>query len=251
MLVTLFSAKGSPGVTSSALALAAVWPRPVVLMEADPTGTDLVYRCRSAAGGPVAPAPNVLGLASAVRGDRSVSIGEWTQPLANGVWLVPGVTTPTQGRGLRRLWHAVAGAAASAEVDVIADVGRLAREDPTVPLVAGADLAVPVVSACLESLMHAREQLLELAGALSGRTVPLLVGRARTAAADTADLDEVLAGAGVMTAPATHLPLDHPGLSALEDGAGPAGRGRMSQLVRAARAVTDRVGAAVSVEAAR
>jgi hypothetical protein len=241
MLVTVFSAKGSPGVTSSALALAAVWPRPVVLVEADPTGTDLVYRCRSAAGGPVAPAPNILGLASAVRGDRSAPIGGWTQPLANGVRLVPGVTTASQGRGLTGLWRAVAGALVSAEVDVIADVGRLAREDPTVPLVAEADVRVPVVSGSLESLMHAREQLLDMAGVLGGRTVPLLVGRARTAAADTADLDEVLAGAGVMAEPATHLPLDHPGLSALEDGARPTGRGRMSLLVRAARTVADRV----------
>jgi hypothetical protein len=35
---TLVSASGSPGVTTTALALASVWPRPVIVVEADPTG---------------------------------------------------------------------------------------------------------------------------------------------------------------------------------------------------------------------
>jgi hypothetical protein len=95
-----------------------------------------------------------------------------------------------------------------------------------------------------------KTRLVDLAGALGGHTAPLLVGRARTAAADTADLDEVLAGVGVVAEPAAHLPLDHPGLTALEDGAGPTGRGRLSLLVRAARTVAARL-SAVPVEGVR
>ena len=37
-IITLTSASGSPGVTTTALGLALVWPRPVLLVEADPTG---------------------------------------------------------------------------------------------------------------------------------------------------------------------------------------------------------------------
>src|SRR5215213_8433495 len=37
-LVVLTSASGSPGVTTTALGLALSWPRPVLLVEADPTG---------------------------------------------------------------------------------------------------------------------------------------------------------------------------------------------------------------------
>ena len=37
-VVTLSSASGSPGVTTTALGLALLWPRPVLLIEADPTG---------------------------------------------------------------------------------------------------------------------------------------------------------------------------------------------------------------------
>ena len=41
-LIVLTSANGSPGVTASALGLALSWPRPVVLVDADPTGARAV-----------------------------------------------------------------------------------------------------------------------------------------------------------------------------------------------------------------
>ncbi|MCB0909871.1 MAG: hypothetical protein KDB63_22470, partial [Nocardioidaceae bacterium] len=37
-VVALASASGSPGVTTTSLGLALAWPRPVLLVEADPTG---------------------------------------------------------------------------------------------------------------------------------------------------------------------------------------------------------------------
>ena len=37
-VIALASASGSPGVTTTALGLALLWPRPVLLVEADPTG---------------------------------------------------------------------------------------------------------------------------------------------------------------------------------------------------------------------
>ena len=37
-VVALTSASGSPGVTTTAVGLALTWPRPVLLIEADPTG---------------------------------------------------------------------------------------------------------------------------------------------------------------------------------------------------------------------
>ena len=42
MLIALCSAKGAPGVTTSGLALALSWPRPVVLAELDPAGGDVL-----------------------------------------------------------------------------------------------------------------------------------------------------------------------------------------------------------------
>ena len=44
MLIAVAADKGAPGVTTTAVALAAVWPRPVLLAECDPAGGDIVYR---------------------------------------------------------------------------------------------------------------------------------------------------------------------------------------------------------------
>jgi len=41
VLIGLLSAKGAPGVTTSSLAIAAQWPRPVVVVDADPSGGDI------------------------------------------------------------------------------------------------------------------------------------------------------------------------------------------------------------------
>lgn len=235
MLAAMFSAKGAPGVTSSALTLAAVWPRPVVLIEADPSGSDLVYRCRAAIGGPLAPSPNVLGLVSAARKERTTPLHAWTQRLGCGVDLVPGVTAPSQARGMAELWEALAGTLRSSEVDVIADLGRLHRESPARSVLDSADFRIPVVVASLDAIMHTRELLKDLEFGGPGQTTPLLVGRTRTGSADCQDVDEVVAGAGLIASPTGHLPLDHPGLSALEGGASPSSKVRASHLIRAAR----------------
>ena len=41
VLIGLLSAKGAPGVTTSSLAIAAQWPRPAVVVDADPSGGDI------------------------------------------------------------------------------------------------------------------------------------------------------------------------------------------------------------------
>ena len=43
MLITMVSGKGAPGVSVAAAALAVVWPRPVLLVEADPRGGTLMW----------------------------------------------------------------------------------------------------------------------------------------------------------------------------------------------------------------
>ena len=64
-LITLTSASGSPGVTTTAVGLALSWPRPVLLVEADPTGGSAI-----AAGylrGGAAPSDSLIDLAFAHR----------------------------------------------------------------------------------------------------------------------------------------------------------------------------------------
>src|SRR5680860_1230834 len=120
MLIGLASVKGSPGVTSAALALIAVWPRPAVLLEADPAGGDLTYRCRAAHGGPVYASKGLLTLAAAVRGGLPAHGGvhvagvgdapgrepqradrEFAQPCGRPGWAGPRRPRRACSRGLR------------------------------------------------------------------------------------------------------------------------------------------------------
>ncbi len=47
MIITLVSASGAPGVTTTAIGLAVRWPRPVVLVEADPKGGSGIWPATS------------------------------------------------------------------------------------------------------------------------------------------------------------------------------------------------------------
>ena len=255
MLVTVCSAKGSPGVTSLALTMAAVWPdQAPTLLEADPTGGDLAFRCRHASGREVATSPNLVALATAVRGsslDGLVDPGlvtEHSQPLACGVQLVPGVPAPAQARGLGSLWGQIAQAATGSSTDVIADLGRLDRTGPTTQFAAAADMVVVVIAPTLESVMHVRHLILDVTPTLADRVparpggpvwVPVVVGPHRQAAGDAADIDSILGGLGMpleRTVPVAHEPR---ALAELEAGANPGGRLARTHLLQTTRALVE------------
>ena len=65
MIVTLTSARGGTGVTAAAVGLAAVWPRPVLLVEADPCGYSAILAGTLAASVPAG--AGVLDAAMAAR----------------------------------------------------------------------------------------------------------------------------------------------------------------------------------------
>ena len=236
MLVTVCSAKGSPGVTALALTIAAVWPdQTAVLLEADPTGGDLAFRCRHLSGREVATSPNLVTLGAAVRGS-SLNGGlvepglviRHSQTLACGVRLVPGVPTPVQARGLGSLWAQIARAAAGSSTDVVSDLGRLERSGPTTRFAAAADVVLVLCQPTLESVMHVRDLILDIIPTLPSREggralVPVVVGPHRQGASDAADIDQILGGLGLpiaRTVPVAHEPRT---LAELEAGANPAG----------------------------
>ena len=63
--IALVSAKGSPGVTTTALLLAAVWPGGATLLEADPAGGDLRTQFSDPSGQPLRADRGVLSLLTA------------------------------------------------------------------------------------------------------------------------------------------------------------------------------------------
>src|SRR6202020_2243210 len=141
-LIAVAADKGAPGVTTTAVALAAVWPRAVLLAECDPAGGDLVYRLPSGGGdrlrprrGPPRPegaarrAPRRGLLSRAVPARRDLQPAQlWAhaQKLRGGLDVLLGVTTAEQGAGLEPLWGPVGSVLAGLpQADVIADCGRL------------------------------------------------------------------------------------------------------------------------------
>lgn len=155
-VIALTSASGSPGVTTTAVGLALCWPRPVMLVEADPTGASGV-------------------LAGYFRGAREYDAGlielalspapadalrDVVRPLNDqDAWFVAGTRSPAQAAGLTRLWAPLADVLAALDdqgQDVIVDTGRLGLTGAPEPLLADADLTLLVTRSTLPALAAAR-----------------------------------------------------------------------------------------------
>ncbi len=184
-LIVLASASGSPGVTTTALGLALSWTRPVLLVEADPTGASAI-----AAGylrGTTTPPEAMIDLALAHQNGRlRDTLAQVSVPLpGTEVRFVAGTRSHEQARSLLGLWEPLAEVLASLEdtgQDVIVDAGRLGLYGSPEPLIAAADLALLVTRTDLVALSGARSwaetlrDRFERAGALACLGV-LLIGQ--------------------------------------------------------------------------
>src|SRR5215831_16637733 len=170
-LVAVASDKGSPGVTTASVVLAAVWPRPVLLAECDPAGGDLVYRFPAADGSQLNPGRGMLSLAVAARrGLRPEQIWEHTQTLRGGLAVLTGVSTAEQGAGLDSLWGPVGSTLAQLpRGDVIADCGRIGVDGPQHDLLAQAAAIVLITRHDLGEVVRLRERIPALVAALDRR----------------------------------------------------------------------------------
>jgi MinD-like ATPase involved in chromosome partitioning or flagellar assembly len=170
-LIAIASDKGAPGVTTAALALAAVWPRPVLLAECDPAGGDLVYRFPAAGGGRLDPRRGVLSLAVvARRGMQPQQVWEHAQKLHGGLDVLAGVTNAEQGAGLSLLWGPIGKVlAALPQADVIADCGRLGADGPLYDLLAEATTVVLVTKVQVADVIRLRDRATAFAAAAERR----------------------------------------------------------------------------------
>ena len=170
-LIAIASDKGAPGVTTAALALAAVWPRPVLLAECDQAGGDLVYRFPAAGGGHLDPRRGVLSLAVvARRGMQPQQVWEHVQKLHGGLDVLAGVTNAEQGAGLSLLWGPIGKAlAALPQADVIADCGRLGADGPLYDLLIEATTVVLVSKVHVADVIRLRDRAAAFAAAAQSR----------------------------------------------------------------------------------
>lgn len=178
-VLALASAKGAPGVSTTALLLAALWPQ-ALLVEADPWGADLHCRLTDASGRPLRPDLGVVSLLSAhnrsgVVTDRSLT--GHAQQLPGGLQVVVGPSSPAQVKALRGLWPQLATAASGSPDPVVLDAGRVdGHSDSDLQLLRAATRLLLVCRADLASLVHTRDLLERLAA----RSVPaevLLIGK--------------------------------------------------------------------------
>jgi MinD-like ATPase involved in chromosome partitioning or flagellar assembly len=157
MLVAVVSLKGSPGVTTFSVALAARWPAAArcLLVEADPSGGDIATRFS------LASTPGLVSLAAAAR--RSTEPGlvwQHAQALPGGLAVV--AAPPDAGRA-RAALSVLAGdtgagilrvAADAPGTAVIVDCGRIDPGTPAMPIVRSADVLVLLSRAHADDLAH-------------------------------------------------------------------------------------------------
>ena len=170
-LIAVAADKGAPGVTTTATALAAVWPRPVVLAECDPAGGDIVYRLPGAHGERLDPRRGLLSLAVAARhGLGPAQVWEHTQRLRGGLDVLAGVTNAEQGSGIEPLWGPVGDLLATLpQADVIADCGRLGPDGPYYELLAQAAIVILVIRPSLGEVLRLRDRVAAVALAVGRR----------------------------------------------------------------------------------
>jgi hypothetical protein len=160
VLIAVAADKGAPGVTTAAVALAAVWPRAVLLAECDPAGGDLVYRLPGQGSDRLDPRRGLLSLAVAARRDlQPAELWGHAQKLRGGLDVLLGVTTAEQGAGLEPLWGAVGSVLDGLpQADVIADCGRLGTDGPFYDLLAHAAAVVLVTRPSLGEVVRLRDR---------------------------------------------------------------------------------------------
>jgi len=171
-LIVLTSASGSPGVTTTALGLALTWVRPVLLVEADPTGGSglLAGYFR----GQAAPTQSLIDLAFAHRaGGLADAIPAVAMQVPDtSVTMIAGTTTHGQARSLESLWEPLAAVFKGLDSlgqDVIVDAGRLGLAGTPEPLLFAADLCLMVTRTDLVALSGARSWAQTLRGGFEQR----------------------------------------------------------------------------------
>lgn len=156
-IIALASASGSPGVTTTALGLALAWPRPVLLVEADPTGGSGLLAgyfrgTREYDAGLIELALTASNLSDA--------LSDVARPIeGTTVSFVAGTRSRTQASALRDLWAPLADALLELESsgqDVIVDAGRLGLAGTPEPVLDTADLALLVSRTTLPALSALR-----------------------------------------------------------------------------------------------
>ena len=236
-LISLVSVKGSPGVTTTSLALAAAWPAPRrLLAELDPAGGDLEIRLGLPAGG-----GGLAALAAAARRPQSRhSLWPFACELPGGLQVLtapPGAGQASaclQALTTTGVLPRLAADAAAGEAVVIADCGRLDPAAVTEQAGVLAGVVLVVARPHLSDLAHLAGRLEAIRQHATAAGLVLVTGAGLPRSDPAYPADEI---SQALDAPVLgSLPADPRGVAALLAGRGqPARAGRRLPLARSAR----------------
>ncbi len=157
--IALGSVKGAPGVTTTVLAMAAVWPqhRRLLVVEIDPDGGVLAARRG------LGFEPGLVGLAAAIR-RRGTDVAAHTQALGDNVRVIVAPATADQVRASlaaagERLWPTLRG---TGERDVLVDCGRLSAPSSAVDVAQDIDHTLLLARPRLEDAALVRDRVVAL-----------------------------------------------------------------------------------------
>jgi hypothetical protein len=251
-VIAFGSARSSPGVTTTVLALAARWPtdREPLVVEADPSGGDLVARLTSLDGQAdgLRATPSTVQLAASGRSglsDRGFLEHLQRLPGPGEVRVLVGPASSFAastamaglvGAGIGDLLAGLSG------LDVLVDVGRVDASSPAVPLLGRFGSVVLVARPTLASVLHTRELVASLRGLGVGCSL-IVIGDRPYSPADVVDAIGPVGLLGV-------LPDDPVGARALSGDARNAKVLGRTRLVRAATELAVRLAPTATPSAA-
>jgi len=244
VLIALASGKGAPGVSVTAAALAVVWPRPTLLVEADPRGGTVMWGLGQ---GRTAGGRGLLGyemsarrvpLMDAMRAQIVQLDADWPD-----TYVLPGLDQSRQASTVS--WSALgAFLAGQDEWDVIADCGAVPAARPASGVWGAADLTVLVTRSSMCAAHFAEDAAallrsdLQATGLGVDRLVSVVVGPGQPY--PVGDLERFLADA----APVEGTVAWDPAVAAVFSDGDRAGRRKLrrSPLLRTAGQLAERLG---------
>ncbi len=241
-LLAVASAKGSPGVTTTAMIVAGLWSRPSVLVECDPAGGDVAWRMPSPVGATLDPQGGILNLLAA--GRKSFHPGlvmASSQKIVGGLEVVVGVSSPEQAAGIRQ-WEQLGALFAEVPgVDVIADLGRIGATTPQNALLHSAAAVLFVVDTVPSSIVHLRERLARVHQSGGPMAPPIYVAVVAEAKRGRAvrEVREAIERSATPVAGVHHLARDRTGASFFLGQV--RGNPNRTQLVRSARPLVEQL----------
>lgn len=180
-LIAVTGAKGSPGTTTAAIALAAVWPTRPLLADCDPAGGDIALRVPMLSE-PATSGGGLLAYAAELRHGGDHPVWPHVRHAAGGLDVLAGLDASEQAVAVGIGWTAIADGLArldDGDTDVLADIGRLTADSLAAPVGDRADLVIVVTRAHVGMLVHLRRELRRLSATRPEAVAVLVVADLR------------------------------------------------------------------------